>query len=385
MDLKVDVDSLRKVEAKPGDTFVLELTEDNYAQLSPSFVAVMSEEIRSVLGDVKILVMPPGAKFKRLPGPYYVRRQIRGCELEIGFATHAEMMAYLDADEAKEESPLPEANEGVRVSEEAEETGEYKLPPNKVISLAKLPNEFIRFNCPAVEIVAEDVDRPTVTLHAKQIKVMTHLPKELLASAPLSAAVRQRTENALKEECRKLDELLCSASNGGMSRNEVRRILMGVDESPSGVTDAPAFHCVRLTNTTNEPQAVTLGEGAMPPANLRVLLDGVAIPLDESCSSCSPWTRHVQNWSAFERPDGMLRRIGWFRPKSYDRDLSGCRVRIEHIGDGEAFYAICRMLGRGFEFVSDGPPTPLASGPEPGAGPHPQADEPHKIQWREFL
>lgn len=86
--------ALRKIDA-PEDCQLL--TREDTERLA--------EDVRRSLDKphAKILVTPPGMKFRRM-SPYYVRERMSDFEQEIGFATHAEMTAYLEAN--KTDAPL---------------------------------------------------------------------------------------------------------------------------------------------------------------------------------------------------------------------------------------------------------------------------------------
>lgn len=116
------------------------------------------------------------------------------------------------------------------------------------------------------------------------------------------------------------------------------------------------------------------------PPRLRILLDGIEVPVVAERSKCSPWIEEKLELLGGQII-GIMRRKGFFVPP-FPHELDGRTVRVEHLDDDEAFNALCARNGDGVEFRSDGPPLPL---PDPAPmSPEMPSEEP-KINFREFL
>lgn len=73
----LDIEALRKIDAKPGDVFVLELPED-FRQPDPEEVAHMEAQLLAALrrNDARLLVPPPGAKLRSFRIDNATQRQL---------------------------------------------------------------------------------------------------------------------------------------------------------------------------------------------------------------------------------------------------------------------------------------------------------------------
>ena len=126
--------SIQKLQVQPGDVLVLEVPEGDYV---PS---AFQEQIRYAVGrdDVKLVILPPGCKLQALHStPYSIRRRMGEYEIEVTFATHDELLAYMrneglcaapdDSDDADDDWPAQLDNADTAPSESPAEEQKIKF------------------------------------------------------------------------------------------------------------------------------------------------------------------------------------------------------------------------------------------------------------------